>query len=250
MLRAGNNVGRGMNHSCGLPGGWGTPQVAAGADYPEEFSFFFLILPVIIGSSNSSSAWAARLFSLEYPRDGLAIHHKEIVSFSPSLFSPRWLQCSQCISTTWGTQRLWPGVFNLREEASLKPVFLIKWNGKMSRLTGKQKMQGVEVSQMPCSGKKKPFSYHGSSHNAIIPYNKINSALNCNSNDCLSFFPLAICILKSINNLWNHEQMATKVPPSPEWNMGLPSTEQHSCPGVQSQKWDVSHTIWNYALEM
>lgn len=49
--------------------------------------------------------------------------------------------------------------------------------------------------------KKKPFSYHGSSHNAIIPYNKINSALNCNSNDCLSFFPLAICILKSINNL-------------------------------------------------
>lgn len=156
MLRAGNNVGRGMNHSCGLPGGWGTPQVAAGADYPEEFSFFFLILPVIIGSSNSSSAWAARLFSLEYPRDGLAIHHKEIVSFSPSLFSPRWLQCSQCISTTWGTQRLWPGVFNLREEASLKPVFLIKWNGKMSRLTGKQKMQGVEVSQMPCSGKKNP----------------------------------------------------------------------------------------------
>lgn len=62
--------------------------MAAGTDYPEKFSFF-LIPPVIIGSSNSSSAWAACLFSLEYPRDGLVIHHSEIASFSSSLFSPR-----------------------------------------------------------------------------------------------------------------------------------------------------------------
>lgn len=51
--------------------------------------FFFLILPVIIGSSNSSPAWAVCLFSLEYPRVGLVIHHREIASFSSSLFSSR-----------------------------------------------------------------------------------------------------------------------------------------------------------------
>jgi len=70
-------------------GDGGTPQVADGADYLGKFSFFFLIPPVIIGSSNSSSAWAACLFSLEYPRDELVIHHREIAIFSSSLFSPR-----------------------------------------------------------------------------------------------------------------------------------------------------------------
>lgn len=50
---------------------------------------FFLIPPVIIGSSNSSSVWPACLFSQEYPMDGLVIHHRQIVSFSSSLFSPR-----------------------------------------------------------------------------------------------------------------------------------------------------------------
>lgn len=52
-------------------------------------SSFFLIPPVIIGSSNSSSIWPVCLFSLEYPKDGLVIHHREIVSFFSSLFSPR-----------------------------------------------------------------------------------------------------------------------------------------------------------------
>lgn len=64
--------------------------MVADVDYLEKIFFYFfdaLVPPVIIGSSNSSSAWVVCLFSLKnHPRVGLVIQHRGILNFSSSVF--------------------------------------------------------------------------------------------------------------------------------------------------------------------
>lgn len=151
MLGAGNNVGRGMNHSCGLPAGWRYPANGSWCWLSGDVLLLFLIPPIIIGSSNSSSAWAVCLFSLEYPRDALVIHHREMASFSSSLFSPRWLQGSQCTSTTWATRRLaWCAQSPRRGSVKTSVSNQIKWKDKQTDRQVKNTRGGGLANAMQC----------------------------------------------------------------------------------------------------